>query len=131
MSPFSSNVAERIALLRHNLKMSSSNIAGELGITQEEWELYEQGEIPSVELLQQLAILYDVSLHWLLTGQDEMFVHDHHQRLLALTTENRRLQEENGKLKRFMSGNVLLEHEDRILALEQEIGELKRRKTSK
>lgn len=61
----------RIKELRNEGKMTQSHVANELNITQSTYSSYEIGRtIPSVEVLESIATLYDVTTDYLLGKTD-------------------------------------------------------------
>jgi SOS-response transcriptional repressor LexA len=67
-------VAERLKLLRQELKLKQVDMAKDLGLNPSAISQMESSKInPSPENLLQLWKLYKVDLHWLLTGEGNMF----------------------------------------------------------
>ena len=66
---------ERLRTLRKAKKITQATMANDLKIRQPSVHDYEKGRTsPSVEIIQNIAKIYGCNLHWLLTGEGEMFV---------------------------------------------------------
>jgi transcriptional regulator with XRE-family HTH domain len=64
-------VAKQITNLRVRLGMTQQQLAKELYVGPSAIGMYEQGRrVPSVEMLVQMADLFDVSLDYLITGKE-------------------------------------------------------------
>lgn len=77
MEPNKKDVAERFKALRELLKKNQAYIAADAGVSQSTVTRTESGELyPNFELLFALHTHYNVNIHWLITGQEEMFNKD-------------------------------------------------------
>ncbi|MFC2076883.1 recombinase zinc beta ribbon domain-containing protein [candidate division KSB1 bacterium] len=66
-------IGHRIKKIRKELGLSQRKIAKQLGISQGLWGFYERGERRvHVDILLAISQIGDVSLHWLVTGQELM-----------------------------------------------------------
>ena len=64
-------VAKQITNLRVRLGMTQQQLAKELHVGPSAIGMYEQGRrVPSIEMLVQIADLFDVSLDYLITGKE-------------------------------------------------------------
>ena len=65
------NVGERLRRSREQKRWSQLDVAKKTGISNMSISNYERGERePSLEILTQLARLYEVSIDWLVTGKE-------------------------------------------------------------
>ncbi len=66
-------LTKRIKELRTFFKMTQYEIAEKLGISQPKYANYEsRGSIPPIDILEKLSDLFNINLHWLITGTGEM-----------------------------------------------------------
>ncbi len=64
----------RLKQVRAALNMQQGAFAGKLGILQQQLSKYECGfNKPSIEFLIKLSKIFNVNIHWLLTGEGSMF----------------------------------------------------------
>ena len=63
-------ICTRLKLLRENLRMNQSEFAGFLKLSQAAISKYEQGRIPSVEVLMKISRKCNCSIDWILFGQN-------------------------------------------------------------
>ncbi|UCH96583.1 MAG: helix-turn-helix transcriptional regulator [Candidatus Aminicenantes bacterium] len=74
---FLNAAADRIRAVRERLGLTQEDFARQLGISQSFMSLVEaEKRKPSVQLLYSLLIVFNVDLHWILTGQGKMFNQD-------------------------------------------------------
>lgn len=67
-------MTERLKQLRKTLKINQTNFAQELGITQTAYSMIENGNNPlSDRHIKVICSAFNVSEHWLRTGDGEMF----------------------------------------------------------
>lgn len=68
-------IGTRITMLRKKLKINQTQLAGYLNVKPAAISQMESGRIrPSLDKVIEMARLWDVNLHWLLTGGGPMFV---------------------------------------------------------
>ena len=73
-------VGERLKKARESLNISQIRLAEQVGVSQGTISKWERGlcEIP-YSVMEYLAKAYNVNLHWLLTGEGEMFIKREHK----------------------------------------------------
>ena len=65
----------RLKEVRESMRLSQKAFGALLGLSQGTYQKYESGMVSTPqELLEQLALKYNINLHWLITGQGEMYV---------------------------------------------------------
>lgn len=63
------SIGDRLKLLREEAGLSQTDIAGEIGRSQQTWGAYEAGDsTPPVSVIQKLLVRFEVNAQWLLTG---------------------------------------------------------------
>ncbi|WP_041177540.1 XRE family transcriptional regulator [Brachyspira intermedia] len=68
-------IGDRIREFRKKLNISQEEISKILGTNQKSYSRYENNlTYPPTEILEKLAEVYNFNLHWLITGQGEMFI---------------------------------------------------------
>lgn len=68
-------IGDRIKNIRLNLSISQSDMADILGTNQKTLSRYENNlTSPPVEILEKITEEYNFNLHWLITGEGEMFI---------------------------------------------------------
>ena len=85
---------QRLLTLRKHLKLTQTEMANALGIRQPVVHDYEKGRTsPSVELIHKIASVYNCNLHWLITGEGEMFISQDADKNLSLFEIDKRIDE--------------------------------------
>ena len=75
LQEITSNMIERLKLLRHKLCLTQSEFASVLGLNQSSYSLIETGKINlSERYIKTLVALYNVNEQWLRTGEGTIFL---------------------------------------------------------
>jgi len=87
-------IGERLKKLRKELRLSQNEFAEKLKIPQTTYSNYEN-EIARTppEVLQSITDVFHVNLHWLLTGEGEMFLEPREGEISLLSEEKELLEE--------------------------------------
>lgn len=107
---------ERLKELRSALHLSQAELGERLGINASAISQMETGRIrPSLDTLVQLTKHWGVNLHWLITGQGEMFASHEQGFQVPANRKLTQLQDMlNSQLKEIAAAKVELEHPDII-----------------
>ncbi|MCP5046586.1 MAG: helix-turn-helix transcriptional regulator [bacterium] len=70
----SNSLSRRIKIIRETAGKKQKQIACEIGVTQETYNRYEKGRIiPRLRTLKKIALVYRISLDWLLLNRGAMY----------------------------------------------------------
>ena len=73
-------LGKRLKTLRETLGITQKELARTLGVSEMTIRRYEANKFqPDAEVLSKLAKAYNINLHWLLTGEGEMFIKREHK----------------------------------------------------
>jgi transcriptional regulator with XRE-family HTH domain len=73
-------LGKRLKTLRKTLGITQKELARTLGVSEMTIRRYEANRFqPDAEVLSKLAKTYNINLHWLLTGEGEMFIKREHK----------------------------------------------------
>ncbi len=102
----------RIHDLIEKRSISGEQLARDAGIDPETLENSLSSNLPfkGALVLAKLAKYFHVSIHWLITGQDEN--HESERRLNDLMKENNNLRKEVNRLKLFVEKNIPLNYDE-------------------
>ncbi len=66
-------LSHRIRIIRKTANKKPRQVAREIGVTRETYNRYETGKlIPSLRILKKFALVYQISLDWLLLNRGKM-----------------------------------------------------------
>ncbi|MCP5046938.1 MAG: helix-turn-helix transcriptional regulator [bacterium] len=70
----SNRLSGRFKVIRESTGKKQKQMAREIGVTYETYNRYEKGQIiPSLHILKRVAVLYRISLDWLLLNRGPMY----------------------------------------------------------
>ncbi len=92
--------------------ISGEQLARDAGIDPETLENSLRSNLPfkGAMVLAKLAKYFRVSIHWLITGQDEK--HESERRLNDLLKDNNNLRKEVNRLKQFVEKNIPINYDE-------------------
>lgn len=94
------NLGDRLHELRNKLNLRQEDVAKKIGVGRTTYAMYEQGKRePDYETLLKLADLYEVSVDYLLTGQERTEKHGNKRNLFFFDVEGL-TEEEIEEIKR-------------------------------
>jgi transcriptional regulator with XRE-family HTH domain len=113
-------IKERFVIIRQKIGLNTKQFATSLNMASTTVSSIESGKRePSKEVLVKLSVTYKVNLHWMLTGEGEMFLEGQN------AVENSEQDEKTAKIAELEEKIKALENQEaRVLSLEAENKEL-------
>lgn len=101
------NISGRLKRCRESIGKRQADFAETMGVTERTYINWEQGKDANADKLKNLSV-YGINLHWLLTGEGEMYIGGETKGLSqAIETERSKIDASLGRINRKFHPTVL------------------------